>query len=122
VIWQDGANRVIVSVDGWVVCNLDLQSDATGRQTLQFVFFLGKSADGDGLHAAATMNLSTPQAAQLGDVWGASLQRVLWDAVLDVVEAAVAQVATQKSGQALTLQGFSCSADAIHVAILAGDN
>ena len=108
VVWQESGNRVVVHVsslkarvlDGWVVCNLDLQSDSTGRQTLQFLFFLGASGDGVGLHAAATMNLATPQAAQLGDVWGAALERVLWDAVLDIVEAAVAQVATQKPGPA----------------------
>src|SRR5690242_2485042 len=73
VVWQESGKSVIVHVsslkakvlDGWVVCNLDLQADTTGRQTLQFVYFLGSSTDADGLHAAVTMNLSTPQAAQL---------------------------------------------------------
>ena len=81
-----------------------------------------------------TMNLTTPQAAQLGEAWGAALERVLWDAILDYVEAGLRATdgpPPVKPG-ALVLQGFSCIATPdpkdptprpiIRVALLKGGN
>ena len=128
VVWQRGSDRAILLIDslktkfldGWLLCSLDLQSDGTGRRTLQFVFYLGTEQDAGSLHGACAMNLATPQAAQLADVWGADLRRVLWDAVLDAIEAAVQLTSDKKRGLALTLEGFGCTPKRLQVSILAG--
>jgi hypothetical protein len=130
VAWQLGANRVLIFVtslkvraaDGWLVCNLDLQSDATQRQTLQIIFFLGQAGDASGTCASCTVNAPTPPAAQLANQWGAELQRVLWDAVLDAIEAALFQLELQSVAGPFILRGFSGTAGAIQVDVLAGAN
>jgi hypothetical protein len=130
IVWQQQTNRVVIFVNslvakllnGWLLCNLDLQCDQTGRQTLQFVFFLGSSANGDGVHAGATINAATPQAGQLAEVWGGELQRVLWDAVLDALEVSCEQAVAQHLATTLTLQGFHVTADGLQAAILTGSN
>jgi hypothetical protein len=129
VLWQQQNNRVLIFVDslkarlltGWLLANLDLQSDETGRQTLQFVFYVGAAGQGDGLNAGATANASTPQASKLAEVWGVSIQRVLWDAVLDALEAFIAQAAAQNPGQAVAIQGFQANPNALAAVLLAGD-
>jgi hypothetical protein len=129
LLWQQGANKVLVHVDslvprflnGWLVCNLDLQADATGRQTLQFVFFLGDDTAGNGLAAGASINAASAPAAQLAEVWGASVQRVLWDAVLDALEAFLAQTATRFPGLPVALGGFQASPNGLSAVVLAGD-
>jgi hypothetical protein len=129
VLWQQQGSRVLIFVDslrarllpGWLLCNLDLQADETGRQTLQLVFYIGSSGQGDGLHAGATINASTPQATQLAGVWGAALQRVLWDAVLDALEAFVEQTAAQHPGVPVAIQGFQATQNALAAVVLAGD-
>ena len=128
VVWQRDGDSVLVNtdsltarlLDGWLLCNLDLQTDQTGRQTLQFVFFLGKDGEGDSLQAASTINASTPGAAQLAAAWGADLQRLLWDAVLDAIEMMVYHAESLKKGSPIVLGGFHCTADAIVVDLLAG--
>jgi hypothetical protein len=105
VLWHQGENWVVIFIDsvkarlldGWMVCNVDLQSDATGRQTLQVVFLLGKPGDVSGPNAASTINAVSLQAAQFANQWGEELQRVLWDAVLDGIEAALFQLEAQKT-------------------------
>jgi hypothetical protein len=129
VLWQQDGQRVLLhleslrvrGVDGWLLCNLDLQTDPTGRQRLQFVFFAGRPGEGDGAQAAASINAPTVGAAQLADRWGPDLQRVLWDSIVDGVEAAVAHVRAQRPTDRLTLDGFTCTQDALHVQVLAGD-
>src|SRR5712691_8331192 len=114
VLWQQRNNRVLIHVDslhaqvlnGWLLCNLDLQSDEGGRQTLQFVFYLGTAGHGDGLQASATINAATPQAAHLAEVWGNTVQRLLWDAVLDALEVFVEQTAARHPGLPVAIQGF----------------
>jgi hypothetical protein len=129
ILWQQKTSRVLLFIDslrarllpGWLVCDVDMQSDATGRQTLQFVFYLGAPGQGDGLQASATINAANPQASQLAEVWGQTAQRVLWDAVLDGLEAFVSQVAAKYPGQAVALQGFQASANALSAVLMAGD-
>jgi hypothetical protein len=128
VIWQKENQRVLLHIDslkirlleGWLLCDLDVESDPTGRQKLQFVFYLGSLDDASSLQAAGTINAVTPQAAQLAGSWGTDLQRVLWDAVLDAVEASMHQAGAQNPGQPLTLQGFAAAKDAIQVEVIAG--
>src|SRR5437016_10994840 len=99
VVWQSPTQRVLVhteslvvrSLDGWLVANLDLETDQTKRRTIQFVFYLGRKNESDGVQAACTINAPSPEAAALADAWGRDLQRVLWDAVLDGVEACLAR-------------------------------
>jgi hypothetical protein len=128
VVWQDGGQRALLHldslrirvVDGWLLCNHDLQTDPTGRQLLQFVYYLGPSGDAAGLAAAATINAATIPASQLADRWGPDVQRLLWDAVLDGIEAGVQHVREQKPSTPVTLQGFGCDNDQLHVQVLAG--
>lgn len=129
VVWEKEQRRVLLNLasvksrfaDGWLVCELDLKNDQVGRETLQFVFFLGTEREARGTQAAATINAATPDAAQLADQWGADLQRVLWDAVLDAIEAAVAKADRRRPGEKLTLRGFHCTSDALHVEVLTGE-
>ncbi len=88
---------------------------------MQFVFFLGKAGDGDGPQAGATINAPTPGGAQVAACWGADLQRVLWDAVLDAVEVCIHRAGTQLPNQKMTLQGFYCTNEAICAQVLVGD-
>jgi len=130
IIWQQSGNKVLIFVDslvakllnGWLLCDLDLQSDQTGKQTLQFVFFLGSPTDGNGVHAGCTINAATPQAGQIAQIWGTTLQRVLWDAVLDALEVSCEQVAAQHPNTTLVLQGFHVTAVGLQSAIVAGGN
>lgn len=129
VLWQKQTSRILIhvdrlivrSLDGWLLVNLDLESDETKRQLLQFVFYLGKRDEGDGVQAACTINAATPQASQIADAWGRDLQRVLWDAVLDAVETCVARVSAQVGAQPVTLGGFFSNPQSIVVSVLAGD-
>lgn len=129
ILWQQQSNRVLIFVDslharllnGWLLVNLDLQADETGRQTLQFIFYLGTAGQGDGTHAAATVNAATPQASRLAGVWRSTIQRVLWDAVLDALEAFVAQVATQNPGRTVAIQGFQVAPNGLAAVMVAGD-
>ena len=129
LLWQQQNNRVLIFADslkariltGWLLANLDLQSYETGRQTLQFVFYLGAPGQGDGLHAGATVNASNPQASKLAEVWGVSIQRVLWDAVLDALEVFIGQAAAQNPGQPVVIQGFQANPNALAAVLLAGD-
>ena len=128
VVWQRDGRRVLLqtanvtarTVAGWLVCNVPAQTDETGLVTVQLVFHLGARSDGDGPRAAAVVNVPDPKAAIVADAWGADLQRVVWDAVLDVVETSVEQAAAQHPGKALLVGGFHCDAGRIHVDIQAG--
>ena len=128
VVWQRDNESLLVNtdsvtvrlVDGWLLCNVDLQTDQTGRQTLQFVYFLGKAADSDGLQAACSINAPTPGASQLAAAWGGEVQRVLWDAVLDAIELMVYHAESVQRGAPVTLGGFHCTAEAIVVDVIAG--
>lgn len=115
----DLASIKIKVLDGWLLCELAAQTDQTGRATLQFVFFMGRPKEADGLQGSATINAANLAATQIAAVWGADLQRVLWDVVLDVLEACVWQVSQQKAGQAITIQGFHCTPDMFHAEVIA---
>jgi hypothetical protein len=129
VTWQkpDG-QRVLIDlatlgakvVDGWFVCSVDAQTDQTGRATLQFVFFLGRPKEADGIKAAGTINAPTLAAAQIAAVWGADMQRVIWDAVLDVLEASLWQAGNLKPGERVTLQGFHAIPNVLNTEVIVG--
>src|SRR5204863_10086016 len=100
VVWQrelhslllHTADVVVRTVDGWLVCDIAAETDETGPVTVQIVFHLGLRGDGDGPRAAAVVNVPEAGAAVVADAWGDDLRRVVWDAVLDVVEIAVREV------------------------------
>ncbi len=129
LVWQQGVDRLLIhadtlqvkALDGWLIASMFLETDQTKRQNLQFVYCLGTSGVGDGQHAAATINAPAVGAAQIADRWGDDLLRVMWDAVLDAVEAAVQTVAGRKPGQLVTLLGFHCSADALQCEVATED-
>lgn len=123
VVWERDSRRVLLepesltvrTVDGWLLCQLDAHSDATGTATLQFVFYLGTGEDGAGVQAAATINAADLESARLADMWGEDVQRVLWDGVLDAIEASLQQAAETDPGGRLILGGFHCDGDTIGV-------
>jgi hypothetical protein len=127
VVWQDGTQRVLIHADslkvraanGWLLCHLELETDITKRQRLQIVYFLGRDAEGDGPAASVTVNAPTAGSAQLAEKWGRDLQRVLWDAVLDGIEAGL-QLAREQSKAAVKLLGFICSNEDLQVRVLTG--
>ena len=127
VVWQDSGQRVLLhldslrirAVDGWLLCDLALECDPTKGQILQFVFFLG-TGDAAGLHASATINAATVPASQLADRWGPDVQRLLWDAILDGIEAGVQHAQENKPNLPITLQGFGCDKDVLQVQVLMG--
>jgi hypothetical protein len=129
VLWEQQGSRALIHVDslkarllpGWLLCNLDLQADETGRQTLQFIFYLGSPGQGDGLRAGGAVKAANAQASQLAAIWGSSIQRVLWDAVLDALEAFVDQAASQSANGPVAIQGFQGAQDALTAAVVAGD-
>lgn len=128
VIWTKGTQRLLVfidslkvrSVDGWLLTQLDAETDQTGRQILKFIFYAGRENEGDGTHAAVVTDAATVQATQIAEVWGRDLQRILWDAVLDAIELSMARAAGQVPNQPLMLEGYYVDARAFHVTILAG--
>ena len=128
VLWQRDGMQVLIdlaslevrTVEGWLVCDIELRTDQTGAARLQLVFFLGERHEGDGVHASATIDAPGLVAAQLADAWGGDLQRVLWDAILDVVEISVQRVATDHPASPVTLSGFRCDGESIVVAVLNG--
>ena len=61
----------------WLVVGLELESDQTGRQRVEHVFFLGAPQDGDGTSAAVRINAATREAATLAEVWGDDPHRLL---------------------------------------------
>ena len=127
VVWADGQQRVLVhadslkvrALDGWLLCHIELETDTTKRQRLQIVFFLGREAEGDGPSAAASINAPSTGSAQLAERWGRDLQRVLWDAVLDGIEAAVHH-AKESSKAAIQVLGFTCKNEELHIRVLTG--
>ncbi len=126
VVWQGLAGSVLLHLetlrtrllDGWLLVNLDLESDQTGQQTLQFVFCMGAANNGDDENATATINVANSNAAVLADGWGDAVRRVLWDAVLDGVEAAVAGAKQQAGSTSLMLTGFHTNAQALVVSVV----
>ena len=130
VVWQrpDGQRLLLYLdatfkaklLDGWIFCQLDAQTDQTARQTLQFAFFVGRPLDGDSVQAAASLKAVTPGAAQIAAVFGPDLQRVLWDAVLDALEAMVFEAAKKAPGQPLTLKGYTCNSDVLSAEVITG--
>jgi hypothetical protein len=116
VVWQHRGDRILLHtdglqaqmLDGWIVCDLPVQTDQTGRQSLQFVYYVGTTTEADGLQAAGTVNAPNAEASRLADALGAHIERVLWDGVLDCLEGALAHVAKQFGGQKLTLAGYHC--------------
>ena len=130
VVWQmDDGQRLMLYVDtlnaqlrdGWLIASMDVFTDQTSRQVLQFIFCLGKVGEGNGAQAACTINAASPGATQIAAVWGTELQRVLWDAVLDGLEAAMYRAGALKPGLALRLKGFYCDTAGFHTEVLAGE-
>lgn len=129
IVWLDNGDQVLIHGEslkarltgGWLICDLDLEAAPSGKQTVQFVYFLGNGTAGGGLNAGCTINAPTAGAAQLADRWGAVIQRVIWDAILDAVEACLFHAGTQSSGQALTLAGFNATDTALNVNVLTGE-
>lgn len=129
VVWQRGQQRVLlhidslhlVLVDGWLVCGIDLETDPTGRQNLQLVYYLGTAADGDSVQAAAVVNAVTAPAAQIAGTWGADLERVIWDAVLDIIEGTIFFAGSRNPGQTLQFLGFNGTNGAIEVYVAVGE-
>lgn len=117
VIWTEGSDELLIHLDalkcgfadGWFVCDLELEAGGlNGRHRVQCVYFLGRTEQADGTRAAATLRPVGGAATAIADRWGRSLLRVIWDAVLDVIEGAVVH-AGQQARAPMLLLGFSCT-------------
>jgi hypothetical protein len=130
VLWERDGRRVLLHLftlrvsikDGWLLADLGLQTEPTGRRLLQFVFFLGTDGEGDGTQAGGTIHTDSREGAELAQAWGDDLQRVIWDGVLDVVEGSLNVAERRHPGLPLSVLGFSCSDDQLHVDIHAGED
>ena len=128
VVWQEGTARLLLhthalqvrALEGWLVGNLDVQTDEAGRATLQFIFFLGDEREA-GPHGSATINAATREAAQIADRWGRDLLRVLWEAVLDGIEASIETTSIQFGGRRVAVAGLFSTRKAFFVDLVAGD-
>lgn len=95
VRWRDGDATVVVHADeaavdladGWLVVDVPMTSDQTGKRVVHAVLRLGAPGEGDGTAAAFSLGPATPPL--IAARWGAALRDRLWDAVLDLLEAAV---------------------------------
>ena len=128
VVWRSAAHAVLIYTDrvqarllrGWLIVGLELESDQTGRQPIELVFFLGSPQDGDGTSAAVRINAASREAAMLAEAWGDDLQRVIWDAVLDAVQIALQRVKRERPNDPLTLRGFLVTPEGLQVNVVAG--
>jgi hypothetical protein len=128
VVWQSDDRAVLIRsdsvrtrlLDGWLIVAIELETDQTGRRTLELVYRLGTPKSGSGTGAAVKINAATPEALALAEVWGADLQRVVWDAVLDSIEAAVAAVRRKEPRQPLVLRGFHVGREGFTVDVASG--
>jgi hypothetical protein len=129
IVWEQHEARILIyshtfrvrALKGWLICSLDVQTDQAGRATLQFIFYLGAEVDA-GPHASATINASTREAAEIADRWGHDLLRVLWDGVLDGIEATIKTASVQLAGRRLALAGIFLTPEELFVDVVAGDN
>ena len=128
VVWRSATHAVFIYADriqarllrGWLVVGLELETDQTGRQPLELVFFLGAAQDGDGTGAAVRINAATRGAAMLAEVWGDDLQRVIWDAVLDAIQVALQKARRDHPNDPLTLRGFLATPEGLQVNVVTG--
>lgn len=126
IVWQKKHQRVLIHLDtlmlralhAWIVCQVDAETDPTGRQRLQFVFYIGAKEEGDGPTAGGAINAADDGAAQIAETWGADLQRVLWDAVVDGIESCMQYAKQRKPGMTLNLKGFSCTSTHLTVNVI----
>ena len=98
----------------------ELSTQQTGRQTLELVYRLGTRQRGGGTGAAVKINAASREALMLAELWGADLQRVVWDAVLDSIEAAVQHAKGRTPGEPVLLRGFHASRDSFTVEVAVG--
>jgi hypothetical protein len=128
VVWQSGEQAVLIRservharlIEGWLVVAIELETDQTGRQKLELVYRLGTPESGGGTGAAVKINAATPEATALAEVWGSDLQRVVWDAVLDAIEATLRTARRNEPRQPLMLRGFHVGREGFTVEIASG--
>jgi hypothetical protein len=128
ILWEAPDGRILLHLstlrvairEGWLLANLEVETQPTGRRRLQFVFFVGSDGEGDGMQAGSTIHADSPEGAQLAQFWGERLQRAIWDGVLDVLEGSLGVAERRHRGAPLRLLGFSSSAGELHADIAAG--
>lgn len=128
VVWQTAEQSVLIRTDrvrvrlleGWLVVSVELDTDQTGRQSVELVYRLGSPGSGGGTGAAVKINAATPEALALAEVWGADLQRIVWDAVLDAIEVAVRTIRAKAPREPLVLRGFQVDREGFAVDIVTG--
>lgn len=111
MVWSDDLGELLVSpatarlrlVPGWLVARVEVACDETGPVSAQVIVGLGRSARGDGTEASATLDPRVPEV--IAARWGDTLITAVWEAVVDVLEAATLQT-SELSGRRLALAGF----------------
>jgi hypothetical protein len=127
VVWEQDGHAVLIRSDqlnvrslaGWLVVSIELDTKQTGRQRLELVYRLG-TPDRGGTGAAVKINAATKDATALAEVWGDDLQRVVWDAVLDAIEAALRRARRAEPREPLILRGFHLGREGFTVEIASG--
>lgn len=97
---------------GWVVCSLDVTPSDGARETAQLAFRVGEDGADDSTDASVTFLAGS---AALQERWGNALQRVLWDAMLDLLEGAVNLAGRARPGTPIQLLGFLAADDSVIV-------
>lgn len=124
VVWRDRGSELLLLPEhlevgikpGWLQVRVITETVEFGTAPLGVVFFLGGRDEGGGTHAGTAVADEGPQ--ELAERWGPALQDVVWNAVLDVVEAAVARVAEE--GAPVTLIGFGANDASLYVDVDGG--
>jgi hypothetical protein len=124
VAWGDHRGTIVLhlsglklrATDGWLICNLDANTPGQPISTLQFLFRTAREDEANPLIIAGAIRSDEP-VASLADEWGAVLQHIIWDGVLDIMEGVVNHAGKQSPGRALTLLGFLASEGAVQVEV-----
>lgn len=108
--------------DGWLIVRAVMDADAQGVRDVKepaamvrVVFYLGVPGEGDGLRASYRVDPACPPDFA---PWGEYLATAAWNAVLDVVEAAVRTHV--EAGSFVTVLGLSSAGSALLVDLQVG--
>jgi hypothetical protein len=129
VAWGDYRGTLIIhlstlklrAAEGWLLCNLDVNEPSQPACTLQFLFRTARGEEVDPLVVAGEVRAGDPAASALADAWGAVLQRVVWDGILDVIEGVISNAGAQSPGRNLALLGFLGTESAVQVEVQTAD-
>ena len=125
VVWADRDAKVVVHAEtsavkidaGWMMVEVDLECDQTGRQRVRLPFLFGKAAPHAGLRTITTLDAADPHG--LLARWGELLRDAAWQGVLDAMEDVVEET-TQGAGY-WRIQGTHAEARGLGLTLTAAE-